>query len=102
MIRVIKDALIEWSETTDGREQLQHAYVAAALSLVLVAGMLGLINYDLGQKILFVAILAAAMFFINAVAWALLQSFVLLKISASKMSKKVAPSKRAKADKAKK
>ncbi|NLA42725.1 hypothetical protein GX865_01020 [Candidatus Saccharibacteria bacterium] len=93
MINVIKEALSDWSDTTDGREQLQHSYVAAALILVLSAGILGLVNYDLGQKILFVAILAIAMFFINAVAWALLQSFVLLKISADKATKKLSPAK---------
>lgn len=89
MITTIKSALHEWNETTDGRQKLQHAYVVSAAVLVLVAGILGLINYDLGQKILFVAILAIAMFFINAVAWALLQSFVLLRISASKTADKL-------------
>ncbi len=90
MIEVIKKALNEWSTTTDGREKLQHTYVFAALSLVLAAGIVGLVNYDLGQKILLVAILAVAMFFVNSVAWALLQSFVLLKLGADKAAEKIA------------
>lgn len=89
MVQVITNALREWNETTDGRSKLQHAYLMASGVLLFVAGILGLINYDLGQKILFVAILAIAMFFINAVAWALLQSFVLLRISATKTTEKI-------------
>lgn len=91
MITVIKNALTEWSTTTDAREKLQHTYIVAAVVLVLAAGIIGLINYDLGQKILFVAILAIAMFFINAVAWALLQSFILLKIGTDQVAEKIAP-----------
>lgn len=84
MITVILNALREWNDTTDGRQKLQHAYIITAGVLVLLAGILGLINYDMGQKVLFIAILASAMFIINAVGWALLQSFVLLRISATK------------------
>lgn len=91
MIDVIQKALHEWSNTTDGREKLQHTYIVAAITLVLAAGIIGLINYDLGQKLLFVAILAVAMFFINAVAWALLQSFILLKLGTDKAAEKIAP-----------
>jgi hypothetical protein len=59
------------------------------VTLLFVAGIIGLINYDLGQKILFVAILALAMFLINAVAWALLQSFVLLRLGASEATQRL-------------
>jgi len=88
MYTLIKDALEDWSLTTDSRRKLQHAYLLVAVSLLFVAGITGLINYELGQKILFIAILAGAMFVINAVTWALLQSFVLLKISAGDIGTK--------------
>ncbi len=85
MIDVIKDALTEWGNKTDSREKLQHAYVAAAIVLTIAAGILGLINYNLGQQVLFVAILSIGMFFVNSIAWALLQSFILLKLGASRV-----------------
>jgi NADH:ubiquinone oxidoreductase subunit 6 (subunit J) len=89
MYTLIKDALQDWNLATDSRRKLQHTYLLLAVSLLFVAGVIGLINYDLGQKILFVAILAGAMFVINAITWALLQSFVLLRISVQEVGTKV-------------
>lgn len=83
--------LEEWNTNTDSRQKLQHAYVATACALVLIAGIIGLVNYELGQRILLAAILAIGLFFVNAVAWALLQSFVLLKLGANKAVEKLAP-----------
>lgn len=80
MMTVIENTLIEWNKSTTSREKLQHAYLSAAIVLLFAAGIVGLINYELGQKLLFIAILAVSMFVVNAVAWALLQSFVLLRI----------------------
>lgn len=84
-IRILED----WNTNTDSRQKLQHAYVTAACVLVLFAGIVSLINYELGQRILLAAILAIGLFFVNSVAWALLQSFVLLKLGASKATEKL-------------
>lgn len=80
MFTTITASLQEWSDKTDSRQKLQHAYAAAAMLLVLCAGILGLINYDLGQRLLLAAFVCAAAFVFNAVAWALLYSFVLMRI----------------------
>lgn len=80
MLKTIKKSLEEWNYNTDSRQKLQHTYLVAALSCVLGAGLIGLINYDLGQKILLAAFICAAVFLVNAVAWALVQSFVLLRL----------------------
>ena len=94
----ITTALQEWSVSTDSRTKLQHAYIVITMSLVLAAGVIGLINYNLGQMILFGAFIAVAAFLANAVVWALLQSFVLLRIPAkkSKSTKAEKPAKRTK------
>ena len=89
MISSMYQLLQEWNDSTDSRQKLQHAYVVSAGVLVVLAGILGLINYEIGQRVLLVAILAIAMFFINAVAWALLQSFVLLKLGAGRATEKL-------------
>lgn len=83
MITSVRNALHDWSATTDSRQKLQHTYAGAAICLVIAAGMIGLVNYDLGQRILLIAIVSVALFFINAITWALLQSFVLLKLATS-------------------
>ena len=77
LIQILKS----WSDITDSRSKLQQAYLASALALLIIAGMVGLINYNLGPQVLFLALLAGAIFIVNAVAWALLQSFVLLHLT---------------------
>ena len=62
---------------------MQHAYITLAVVLLVVAGVLGLLNEALGQQILAASIAAATIFLVNAVAWALLQSFVLLRVSST-------------------
>jgi NADH:ubiquinone oxidoreductase subunit 6 (subunit J) len=88
MYTLIKDALQDWNLATDSRRKLQHTYLLLAISLLFIAGVVGLINYELGQRVLFIAILAGAMFVINAIAWALLQSFILLRIGVHEASVK--------------
>ena len=80
MFSTIASSAREWGEKTDSRQKLQHAYLGATLVLVLSAGIIGLINYDLGQKILLGAFVCVVVFLVYAIAWALLQSFVLLRI----------------------
>ena len=81
MYQSVKESLTRWSVETTDRQKLQHTYITTALGLLLVAGVLGLINQPLGQQVLAIAIATAAVFLINAVAWALLQSFVLLRLT---------------------
>lgn len=80
MYSSLKQSLAVWAETTSDRVKLQHAYVAIAIALVIAAGVLGLLNRSIGQQVLAVAIAAAAVFLINGVVWALLQSLVLFKV----------------------
>lgn len=50
----------------------------------MIAGLTSLINYNLGQSILFVAAVTALVFIANAVLWALLESFVVSKLTRRK------------------
>lgn len=81
MYQSTKDLLARWDAQTTDRQKLQHTYIALASALLVVAGILGLLNQPLGQQVLAFAIASAAAFLINAVAWALLQSFVLLRLT---------------------
>ena len=80
MYNSFKTSLISWAASTSDRQKLQHAYLALAAGLLIIAGVIGLLNNTLGQQLLAVSIAAAGVFLINAVAWALLQSFVLFKL----------------------
>lgn len=86
MFESLKSSLATWDAKTSERVKLQHAYIIVAVVLLVVAGVIGLMNRELGQNILIVAIISAAMFLANAVAWSLLQSAFLMRIAASKRS----------------
>lgn len=80
MYKIILTYLIEWNENTDERAKLQHIYAFGGAALLVIAGLIGLFNYDLGQFILPIALVAIAIFFINAIVWALLTAFVFLRL----------------------
>lgn len=84
MFESIKNTLSAWNAQNGERAKLQHAYITIATALLLVAGVIGLMNHELGQNILAVAIVCAAMFLANAVAWSLLQSALLFRLGTSK------------------
>ena len=77
MYTSIRNTLHAWHANYNERSKLQHAYLAVAVGTVLVAGLLGLLDYDLGQRLTAIALAALAMFFINLVAWTLLSGIVL-------------------------
>lgn len=81
MFESLKQSLSQWQSRTNERVKLQHTYLAVAIGLLLVAGIIGLVNHNLGQNILAAAIVSATIFIINAVTWSLLQSAVLARSS---------------------
>lgn len=86
MFKDLTKTLQDWNERTSTRQKMQHTYIVLAIGLIVVAGIVGLVNYDLGQRLLSGAFLAIAAFLANAVVWALLQSFVLLRLPPVKKS----------------
>ncbi len=88
MLDSLKVFLQTWNKNNDDRAKLQHAYFVAALLVLLVAGLASLVNSELGQRLLMVAAILAGLFFANAVSWALLQSFVIQRLSRTRQTKK--------------
>jgi cell division protein FtsW (lipid II flippase) len=81
MFESIKETLVTWNSKNDERAKLQQAYVAIAVIMLIVAGLVGLLNRDLGQNLLLIAIISAGMFLVNAVVWSLLQSALLARLT---------------------
>jgi cell division protein FtsW (lipid II flippase) len=81
MFETLKESFISWNSKNSERAKIQHTYIVVAVFLLVSAGIVGLMNRDLGQNVLMVAILSAAMFLINAVVWSLLQSAVISRIA---------------------
>lgn len=81
MYSVLNDALKQWSKGNDRHAKLQHIYIVLAVTVLVLAGLTSLINYDLGQNLLNIAGALIGIFIINAVAWALADSFIVSNLS---------------------
>lgn len=84
----VKKYLQAWSANTNERQKIQHAYVVAVIALVIIAGLVGLVNYRLSQNILGIAFFIVILWVANLVAWALLQSLVVLPIDKQRETSK--------------
>jgi undecaprenyl pyrophosphate phosphatase UppP len=80
MLETLKESLRRWSDITEDRHKLQHTYLASSVLLIIIAGVVGLFNYDAGQQLLLIALLAAMIFLINAVVWALASAAIFTRI----------------------
>lgn len=80
MYNSTRDFLVLWNKANDARTKLQQTYAAIVAIAVVFAGLVSLLNPYYGQMLLQFAIITAALFIVNALAWALLQTFVLDKL----------------------
>lgn len=88
MFQVIKDMMVEWNSTYSERAKLQHAYIAASLFGIVIAGLVGLLNYDVSRTILRLCFAGLGIVVANAVAWALLSGMVLGRFPSRRNSRK--------------
>jgi hypothetical protein len=77
MIQAVKDLLSQWNGAHNERAKLQHAYLAASVIGIVVAGLVGLLNYDASRAILRVCFAGLGIFVVNGIGWALLSGLVL-------------------------
>lgn len=77
MYKSVRKSLQAWNATNGERSKLQHTYLAIAVITILVAGLLGLLDYNLGQQLTAISMLALGMFFVNLIVWTLLSGIVL-------------------------
>jgi hypothetical protein len=77
MIQTIKVMLSEWNANYSERVKLQHAYLAISLAGIVLAGLVGLLNYDASRAILRFCFAGLGIFVVNGIVWALLFALVL-------------------------
>lgn len=87
MFDSFRSSLVSWNAATTDRQKLQQTYLVATAVTVLTAGIFALINYDLGHDILRVAGVLAGVYLINTVAWSLVQTGILTRITTPVTSK---------------
>jgi Na+/melibiose symporter-like transporter len=88
VIIAIKDMLIQWNSTRGERAKLQHTYIVLILIGIVLAGLVGLLNYDASRTILRICFAGVGIVVANAIMWALLSSMVLDRLSVRRTSRK--------------
>lgn len=68
--------LAQWNKTSDSLAKVQAAYGVLAIALLLIAGLVSLAQPNLGQSILFLAIVSGLAFIANGVIWSIVRTFV--------------------------
>jgi len=96
----IAKSLKNWRTTTSDRVKLQHVYLALAVSSVIIAGLVGLVDYTAGQRMVSLGLLSLGVYIINMIAWALIDGLLLMRLdrynvasksNAAKPAKKASP-----------
>lgn len=84
MIASFIELLKIWNKSSDDRAKVQHIYLFGTVVLLFVAGIVSLVNYSLGQVLLFGTLALLLIFVANAVVWALVYTFVLSRLKPKK------------------
>ena len=71
----IYEFLAKWNKTSDSLTKEQASYATLAVVTFLLAAVVSLVNQNLGQSILFLAIVLGLTFIANGVMWALVRTF---------------------------
>ncbi len=90
MIKIVKNALIEWNRVYDSHQKMQHAYLLMAAVLTLVTGGFTLADNSIKETSLFLVQVLLGVFAVNLLAMAILKAFVfdrLAKLRSTKKSK---------------
>lgn len=81
MLEVLIETLERWNKTKNERQKLQHTFIVLSIVVVVLAGLVSLVNDDIGHAVLLVALVSFAAFCVNAIVWNLLQSSLIDKLS---------------------
>ncbi|HSX08166.1 MAG TPA: hypothetical protein VLG11_04710 [Candidatus Saccharimonadales bacterium] len=75
--------LNNWNAKYGERQKLQQLYLAIIAVVTVLAGLVSLVRPRLGHNIMYIVGAALVAFLVNAIAWHLLHSAVLLKLGST-------------------
>lgn len=81
MFEKLTTGLQSWNVSYDGRQKLQHTYLALIVVLTVVAGLISLVSPTVGHRLMYVVLAAVIAFATNAIVWNLLNSGLLAKLT---------------------
>ena len=82
------DVLRAWNKSTPERVKLQHVYIAIIIAVTVVAGLVSLINAQLGRQLIAAAGIALVAAIANALTWALIRVYLLDRLDRKRPSNK--------------
>jgi hypothetical protein len=88
VVQTVREMLSDWNAAYSERAKLQHAYLVVSVAGIVVAGLVGLLNYDASRAILRICFAGLGIFLVNAIAWALLFGLVLNKFPSKRSNRK--------------
>ena len=83
----LQSVLREWNKSTNERTKLQYAYLFLGIIGIIIAGLITLLNPELGHVVVIFASFLFVTLLANAIVWALLKSFVIDHITTKRSSK---------------
>ena len=70
----MREYIVKVLSRDNERKILQHVYVMISVVMLMIAGIIGLLNHELGLNLLLVAAALIGMFVVNAVLWAIVRT----------------------------
>ena len=70
-----------WLANKNQRAKLQQIYATLACVLIVIAGLITLINAEVGHVVVKIGLFAAAIFVTNAIVWSLTDAFIAPRIA---------------------
>ena len=80
MLQSIRESLESWNSTKNERQKLQHLYLILTVVVIFGAGVITLLNPDLGHTAAVFGIAALAIYIANGIVWNLAESVLLSKL----------------------
>lgn len=77
------ETIAKWCGDKNQRAKLQNSYLTVGVFLVIVAGLISLVNADLGHRIVVFGGGSLAIFAINAVVWSIIDLIISPKIKSA-------------------
>lgn len=74
MRKSLRKVFQDWYQLNNERQKLQSIYMLIVFAALVAAGLLGLVNYRLGQNVLLIWGIGAIVYLVNLVTWALFDS----------------------------
>ncbi|CAN5405084.1 hypothetical protein BH10PAT3_BH10PAT3_8660 [soil metagenome] len=81
MIENMLTVLNSWNVNKNERQKLQYALLVLTVVIVLVAGLISLINADIGHNVVRLSLFTLAVFAANGFVWNILQSLVISRLT---------------------